>query len=121
MALSLYFFTSPDKPDRISPSQDKSEKIIMPVTKSAQKALKQEKRRARENEITKKKYKKAIKAFKKTFSQKRLAKAYSEIDLAAKKNIIHANKAARLKGQLSKQAKFSQAKSKSRSKTKIKS
>ena len=93
----------------------------MPVTKSAQKALRQEKRRARENKITKNKYKKAIKAFKKTFSQKRLAEAYSKIDLAVKKNIIHANKAARLKRQLAKQAKLSQAKSKSRSKTKIKS
>jgi len=86
----------------------------MPVTKSAQKALKQEKRRAQENKITRNKFKKAIKAFKKTFSQKRLAEAYSKIDLAVKKNVIHANKAARLKRQLAKQAKSSQIKSKTK-------
>jgi len=86
----------------------------MPITKSAQKALKQEKRRTRENKITRNKFKKAIKAFKKTFSQKRLAEAYSKIDLAAKKNVIHANKAARLKRQLAKQAKSSQTKSKTK-------
>jgi len=74
----------------------------MPVTKSAKKALKQQIRRARENDKTRRAYKLAIKKFKKESTFKNLSCAYSKIDRAAKKNVIHKNKAARLKAQLSK-------------------
>mgnify|MGYP001035465932 CR=1 FL=1 len=74
----------------------------MPVTKSAKKALKQGIRRGKENDKTRRAYKSAIKKFKKEPTLKNLSWAYSKIDRAAKKNVIHKNKAARLKAQLSK-------------------
>ena len=73
----------------------------MPVTKSAKKALKQGIRRGKENDRTRRAYKLAIKKFKKEPASKNLSLAYSKIDRAAKKNVIHKNKAARLKAQLS--------------------
>ncbi len=74
----------------------------MPVTKSAQGALKQQQRRLQENKRTKRLYKEAIKEFKKNPEEKNLARVFSQIDRAAKKNVIHKNKAARLKAQFSK-------------------
>lgn len=74
----------------------------MPVTKSAQKALKQQQRRAKENRRTRRIYKEAVKTCRENPTPDTLARAYSKIDLAAKKNVIHNNKAARLKKQLSK-------------------
>ncbi len=74
----------------------------MPVTSSAKKALKQEKRRAKENKRTRRQYKEAIKSFLKKPGEKTLSLAYSLIDRAAKKNVIHANKAKRLKSKLAK-------------------
>ena len=76
----------------------------MPVTKSAQGALKQQQRRLKENKRTKRLYKKSIKDFKENPNGKNLSWAFSQIDRAAKKNVIHKNKAARLKTQLSKLA-----------------
>jgi len=76
----------------------------MPVTKSAQGALKQQQRRLQENKRTKRLYKEAIKEFKKNPEEKNLARVFSQIDRAAKKNVIHKNKAARLKAQFSKLA-----------------
>jgi small subunit ribosomal protein S20 len=74
----------------------------MPVTKSAKRALKKDQRRKSENLKTKSAYKKAIAYFKKNLSAKNLSAAYAKIDRAAKKHIIHKNKAARLKSQLAK-------------------
>ena len=74
----------------------------MPVTKSAQGALKQQQRRLQENKRNKRLYKEAIKEFKKNPKEKNLSRVFSQIDRAAKKNVIHKNKAARLKSQLSK-------------------
>jgi len=74
----------------------------VPVTKSAKKALKQQIRRGRENDKTRRAYKLTIKKFKNEPTPKNLSLAYSKIDRAAKKNVIHKNKAARLKAQLSK-------------------
>jgi len=74
----------------------------MPVTKSAQGALKQQQRRLQENKRTKRLYKKSIKDFKENPNEKNLSRAFSQIDRAAKKNVIHKNKAARLKTQLPK-------------------
>ncbi|MBP8591615.1 30S ribosomal protein S20 [Candidatus Shapirobacteria bacterium] len=76
----------------------------MPVTKSAQGALKQQQRRLQENKRTKRLYKEAIKEFKKNPEEKKLSWVFSQVDRAAKKNVIHKNKAARLKAQLSKLA-----------------
>jgi len=74
----------------------------MPVTSSAKKALRQQKRRARENKRTRRRYKEAIKKFLQKPGEKTLSLAYSLIDRAAKKNVIHPNKAKRLKSRLAK-------------------
>ena len=74
----------------------------MPITSSAKKALKQEKRRAKENQRLRDAYKKAIRYFKENASAKSLATAYTRIDRATKNHLIHANKASRLKSQLAK-------------------
>lgn len=74
----------------------------MPVTKSAKKTLKQDQRRKLENQKAKNAYKKAIVYFKNHISAQSLAEAYTKIDRAAKKHLIHKNKASRTKSQLAK-------------------
>mgnify|MGYP001142848152 CR=1 FL=1 len=74
----------------------------MPITESAKKALRQSKRRAVFNRRLKKKAKKLIRAFKKRPTAEGLKKSYSALDKAAKKNVFHKNKTARLKSQLAK-------------------
>ena len=77
----------------------------MPIIKSAQKKLKQDKVRTQRNSATKKAYKLAIKRVSKPADVK---DAYSKIDKAAKRNLIHPNKAARLKSRVSKLARGNQ-------------
>lgn len=79
----------------------------MPKTKSAKKALKQNIKRLERNLFKKEAYKKAIKEYKKLISEKKIEEAkqklnlvYKTLDKAAKKNVIHKNKAARLKSRL---------------------
>jgi len=74
----------------------------MPVTKSAKKALRKDRRRTVINKLRKKITKEAIRAFKKTLSEKDFKKAVSLIDRLAKNKVIHKNKAARLKSRLAK-------------------
>lgn len=77
----------------------------MPISKSAKKALRQGRRRRLVNLKIKTAYKKAIKDFSKAQKSKEQAKllstVFSQIDKAAKKGIIHKNKAARLRSQMS--------------------
>jgi small subunit ribosomal protein S20 len=80
----------------------------MPRTKSAKKALRQNIRRRARNLAKKDAYKSAIKRYKKLVAAKKLddaktelAKVYKALDKAAKTNVIHANKASRLKSRLS--------------------
>ena len=80
----------------------------MPIIKSAKKALRVSIRRNEINDLTRAKIKSAVKGVKiglKTTdanSVELLSKAYRELDLAAKKNVIHKNKASRLKSRLTK-------------------
>lgn len=74
----------------------------MPQTKSAKKALRQERRRRAINTIVRQKLKKAVKASRKAGEQKSFILASSLLDRAAKKGIIHKRKAARLKSRLAK-------------------
>jgi small subunit ribosomal protein S20 len=82
----------------------------MPIIKSAQKKLRQDKGRTARNEITKKAYKAAIKTVSKlSEAAKKIAPAnvsaaYKKIDKATKKHLLHPNKAARLKSRVSKLA-----------------
>jgi len=74
----------------------------MPITKSAKKALRQSRRRTVFNQRVKKKAKELIRAFRKSPSRKKLAEVYSALDKAAKRNVFHKNKSARLKRRLTK-------------------
>lgn len=74
----------------------------MPVIKSAKKKLRQDHRLEIENDGVRNLVKSALRNAKKNPSKKEIEKAVKVIDKAAKKNIIHKNKAARLKSNLSK-------------------
>ena len=74
----------------------------MPITKSAKKALRRDKRKQGYNKKAKRKAEQAIKAFNREPNQENLAAAYSAIDRAAKRNIYHQNKVARIKSKLAK-------------------
>jgi len=81
----------------------------MPITKSAKKALRQNKKRRLRNLKTTKKFKEAIRQYKKAIEAKNLEEAkrllpliYKNLDKAAKINIIKRNKASRLKSRFSK-------------------
>ena len=76
----------------------------MPVIKSAQKKLRQDKKRTRDNQRLHTAYQSAIKAVEEKPSKKTIARAQSIIDKAAKHNVIHDNKAARLKRQVARHA-----------------
>ncbi|HLL61273.1 MAG TPA: 30S ribosomal protein S20 [Candidatus Nitrosocosmicus sp.] len=76
----------------------------MPLIKSAIKKLMQDKKRTKLNAKYKKNYKEAVKSSRKTATTKSVKSTYASIDKAAKKGIIHKNKAARLKSQTAKLA-----------------
>ena len=84
----------------------------MPITKSAKKALRQNKRRRLQNLKTTKKFKEAIHQYKKAVEaqnseevKRLLSLIYKNLDKAAKANIIKRNKASRLKSKLAKKLK----------------
>lgn len=75
----------------------------MPVTRSAAKKLRQDKKREKYNKIAKNSIKQAIIKFRQNPSEKSLGQLYSFLDRAKKKKIYHANKVARIKSALAKQ------------------
>jgi small subunit ribosomal protein S20 len=76
----------------------------MPILKNAKKKLRQDKLRTTRNNKLKEKYKSLIKAAKLEKKLETISKAFAAIDKAAKQNIIHEHKAARLKSSISKTA-----------------
>lgn len=74
----------------------------MPVIQSAKKALRQSKTKKIANKKAKVFLAAQIEKLKKEKSLKNLSKVFSAIDKMAKKNIIHPNKAGRLKSRFSK-------------------
>jgi small subunit ribosomal protein S20 len=75
----------------------------MPNIKSAKKKLRQDKKREERNEFSEHTIKKTMKMIAKVTGKKsddEVKKAFSIIDKAAKKNIIHKNKASRLKSRV---------------------
>ncbi len=78
----------------------------MPITKSAKKKVRQDKKRRARNLICINNYKTLLKQIKKTQDKEKLEllvkKCYSALDKAAKKKVIHKNKASRLKSSLAK-------------------
>lgn len=84
----------------------------MPVIKSAKKRVRVTRKATVRNARTRRKLREALKAFAATLSggkaddiQKAQRAAVSALDTAAKKAVIHKNKAARRKSQLARQAK----------------
>lgn len=73
----------------------------MPVIKSAKKKLRQDKKRTEKNELIESSLKIAIKKAKKAPTETNVRKATSLADKAAKKHVIHSNKASRIKSSLS--------------------
>ena len=74
----------------------------MPVTKTAKRALRVSKRKESENKILVGKLEVAIRKAKRAKTEKAAAEAVSMVDRALKRRIVHKNKAARLKSQISK-------------------
>jgi small subunit ribosomal protein S20 len=75
----------------------------MPNIKSAKKKMKQDVSRTKRNESYKGKIESVMKAVTKGVKGKKadlIKKAYSVIDKAAKKNVIHKNRAARMKSRV---------------------
>lgn len=77
----------------------------MPIIKSAKKRVRTARKAAVRNSKTKRSLRDALKAFGSKPSAKTQSAAQSNLDKAAKKGVIHKNKAARLKAKASKQAK----------------
>jgi len=83
----------------------------MPITESAKKALRQNKRRRVLNLARAKKFREAIRQYKKALEEKNMEEArkllslvYKNLDKAVKTGVIKKNKASRLKSRLSKKS-----------------
>ncbi len=74
----------------------------MPVIKSAKKKLRKDRKKEMVNKSLKTIFKKTVKTAEKNPSEANVRKAVKIIDKIAKKNIIHKNKAARIKSRLAK-------------------
>lgn len=72
----------------------------MPLLASAIKKLKQDKKRTKVNQVYRKNFRLAVKNMRLLKSQKAFRLAVSALDKAAKKRVIHKNKASRLKSRL---------------------
>ncbi len=75
----------------------------MPITKSAKKKMRKDKKRTTANTLYIKVYKQLINKIKKKKGDLKelLRQFYSQVDKAAKKHVIHKNKASRLKARIS--------------------
>lgn len=74
----------------------------MPIIASAKKKMRQDKKRETRNAKIVKAFKDVVKKARASTTPAQLQKAYAALDSAAKKHIIHPNKAARLKSRLAK-------------------
>ncbi len=74
----------------------------MPVIKQAAKKLRHDIRRTKQNVNVQKQLHDLIKSMRKAPSKKTLTGVFRTLDKAAKRHLVHPNKAARLKSRLSK-------------------
>lgn len=82
----------------------------MPIINSAKKRVRTTRKATIRNSKTKRSLKSALKIFSKSPSAKTQGSAQSQLDRAAKKGVIHKNKAARLKSRAAKKAKSARIK-----------
>ncbi len=90
----------------------------MPVIKSAQKKLRQDRKKEKANNILRNLLDSTLKKALKNPTLEDISKATKVIDKLAKKHIIHANKAARMKSKLSKLVKGKVVKKSGKQRTK---
>lgn len=76
----------------------------MPILSNAKKALRSSERKAQHNRLVRAKLKTASDRMKAKPSAEGLSAVFSAIDKAVRRNVVHRNKAARLKSQMSKLA-----------------
>jgi small subunit ribosomal protein S20 len=76
----------------------------MPIIANAKKALRQSKKRNARNRTVRANMRVAVKQTGKSITKESLSQLFSTVDKAVKKNIIHKNKAARLKSRAAKLA-----------------
>ena len=74
----------------------------MPIIASAIKKLRHDRKRTETNRDTKESVREIVKSMRKNPSEKTLSSAFKTLDKAAKRNVIHKNKADRLKSRLAK-------------------
>lgn len=74
----------------------------MPIIAQAQKKLRHDRKRTKQTMSIRKAVHDVVKSTRKSPSKKSLSAAFRALDKAAKRNVIHKNKAARLKSRLSK-------------------
>jgi small subunit ribosomal protein S20 len=74
----------------------------MPISRSAKKSLRKSITNRKDNVSLKNKFKEMVKKFLAKPSQKGMEEAQSMLDKAVKKGILHKNKVARMKSQMSK-------------------
>jgi ribosomal protein S20 len=74
----------------------------MPITSSASKALRKDRRKTKINRRVRTNLKLALDAVKAKATPETVQKAYQVIDRAAKRHVLHPHKAARLKSQAAK-------------------
>ncbi|MBI3955862.1 30S ribosomal protein S20, partial [Candidatus Gottesmanbacteria bacterium] len=68
----------------------------MPITRQAIKKLRSDRSRQAHNALIRESFRNAVKAMRKKPTAKALASAFTQLDKAAKTNVIHKNKASRL-------------------------
>lgn len=73
----------------------------MPITVGAIRKLRADAKKARENAVHRRAYKELVSQMRRKPTVKTLTAAFSKLDRAAKRGVIHKNKAARLKSRLS--------------------
>ncbi len=73
----------------------------MPLIKSAIKKMRKDKTRTERNKKREANFRKLVKAMRKTPNQKNLTTVFSALDKAVKVDLIHKNRASRLKSRLS--------------------
>jgi len=74
----------------------------MPIIKQAIKKLASDKKREARNDATRKNIQSLLKKARKSPTPKAVTQVFSALDKAVKRNIVHANRAARLKSRLAK-------------------
>lgn len=76
--------------------------FAMPITKGAIRKQRADKRKTKINLDVKKAFKEAVSKMRKSPTSKNLITVYQKLDRASKSQVIHKNKASRLKSRLSK-------------------